>query len=688
MSDILIIGDAKGPLVAAVDWLSGAGHAVRRVAQGEAGLALMQQALPDLVMLDLPGAQGAALCRHFKTLPGVASVPVVMLVPAGDAVAKQQGFRAGASDFLVPPLSAEEVLSRVGAQVGLARVTRDLVALRHSQSFYQTLTQSSPVGIFRTDAQGVCQFVNPRWCEITGLSEQQAVGDRWNQHLVEADKPLVEAAWSATLKTGVPFDLEYRFLRPDGGTRWVHGQALAAHGEDGAVVGYIGTLTDVTERRIADAKLYGLNQQLQALFDAAVEVAIIATDPRGLITMFNSGAERMLGYSAAEMLGRSIAVLHREGDLAACARDLSQRLGRPVADVQVFVEFTRDGRSDIRNWVYMRKDGQGVQVSLALSAVRNEQRKTTGFLGMARDITEQLAAQHSLLQLNAELDTRVHERTAALQQSSQQLQGALDDLRRTQAQLVQSEKLAGLGSIVAAVAHELNTPIGNCVTVASTLQHKTEAFGDQVSAGALRRSQLDDYLHSAREGMQLLLRGLNRTHDLVANFKRVAVDQSSSQRRVFDLRQAVDDVAALMQPTLRTTPFQLHLSVPHKLMMDSFPGAVEQIVTNLVTNSLMHGFFGRELGNMWLQAEPLQEQGGQVRLLYRDDGVGMTPEVLSHIFDPFFTTALGLGGSGLGMSICYNLITGPLGGSITVASEPGQGSSFTLLLPLVAPVTV
>jgi PAS domain S-box-containing protein len=684
MGDILIVGSMQSQFASLADWLRAAGHEVRHAASGEEALAILLATPPDLVLVPqrLPGSSGAALCRQLKALAGVATVPVVLLLETADLDERQAGFQAGASDCLVPPLMAQEVLARINSQIRLVHASRDLAALRDSQSFYQSLSQASPVGIFRTDEQGVCVFVNERWCQITGLTPEQAVGDRWIRSLMEADRTPVEVGWGQTLKKQIPFDLEYRFVRPDGATCWVHGQAVPARDEAGAVVGYIGTLTDINERKLVDAKLSGLNQQLQALFDAAVEVAIIATDPQGRITLYNSGAQRMLGYTPQEIRGQSIAMLHRPGDLAACARELTQQLGRPVVDIQVFVEFTRNGRSDIRNWIYMRKDGRGVQVSLALSAVRNADGKVTGFLGMARDITEHMAAQESLMQLNTQLDSRVNERTRALQQSSQQLQAALDDLRRTQAQLVQSEKLAGLGSIVAAVAHELNTPIGNCVTVASALQDKTDSFGQQVAGGALRRSQLEDYLESAREGMQLLMRGLQRTHDLVSNFKRVAVDQSGSQRRQFDLKQAVGDVVALMLPTLRTTPHQLNMEVPAGLMMDSFPGAVEQIVNNLVNNSLLHGFAGRAQGVMLLSA---QRQGDRLRLDYRDDGVGMSPEVLRHIFDPFFTTALGKGGSGLGMSICYNLITGPLGGSIEVASVPGQGSSFTIVLPCIAP---
>ncbi len=224
--------------------------------------------------------------------------------------------------------------------------------------------------------------------------------------------------------------------------------------------------------------------------------------------------------------------------------------------------------------------------------------------------------------------------------------------------------------------------IGVGVTVASTMQGKTEAIQQHSAAGTLRRSQLEEYMQAQQEGMQLLLQALSRTGDLVANFKRVAVDQGSAQRRSFSLQRAVDDVAALTRASMRKAPYTLEIDVPEDLTMDSFPGAIEQVIINLCNNSIAHGFAGRDHGVMRVSA---RAEGETVQLVYTDDGKGMNAEVLRRIFDPFFTTALGKGGSGLGMAICYNLVTGPLGGSISVASEIGQGCRFTIILPRIAP---
>lgn len=443
------------------------------------------------------------------------------------------------------------------------------------------------------------------------------------------------------------------------------------------------SMVDVTQRKRAEAEVIQLNLRLQALLNAAQEVAIIATDADGLTTLFNQGAEKMFGYKASEILGRSPAIFHLEKEVSARAAELTEQLGRPIQGFETFIALTRDGGSEIRHWTYVRKDGKHLEVSLAVSSIRNEAGEIGGFLGVAIDVTKQLAAEGALILLNQQLDNRVQERTRALQTSTEQLQLALDHLHQTQHQLVQSEKLAALGKIVAAVAHELNTPLGNCLTVASTLHEKTRQFDRKINAGELRRSSLADYLLDSSTAMQLLLRGLERAVELVANFKQVAVDQSSAQRRQFSLKEIIGSVVALMNTSLQKKHYRIELDIPDALEMDSYPGSIEQVISNLINNSVLHGFEGRDHGLIRIVA---QADGDDVCLIYSDDGYGMSAEVQSRIFDPFFTTRMGTGGSGLGMSICYNLVRGPLGGSIDIESSLERGSTFTLLLPRIAPV--
>ncbi len=271
--------------------------------------------------------------------------------------------------------------------------------------------------------------------------------------------------------------------------------------------------------------------------------------------------------------------------------------------------------------------------------------------------------------LNNELEARVEARTKELQQAHEEL--------------IRSEKLAALGSLVAGVAHELNTPIGNSVTVASTLHDKTVEFADEVGEGTLRRSSLNAYLESARTASDLLLRSLSQARALVASFKQVAVDQTSDQRRRFDLREVVGEVLTTLSPTLRKTPFKVTMEIPEGIVMDSFPGPLGQVVSNFVNNAVLHAFEGRDHGHVELRASLADND--EVMLSVSDDGIGIPEENLRRIFDPFFTTKLGQGGSGLGLNIVYNIATRVLGGRVTVSSAVGNGATFTLRMPVSAP---
>nr|WP_315490740.1 ATP-binding protein [uncultured Rhodoferax sp.] len=301
------------------------------------------------------------------------------------------------------------------------------------------------------------------------------------------------------------------------------------------------------------------------------------------------------------------------------------------------------------------------------------------------DVTQQRKAEQEIRSMNLELELRVQARTEKLEIANQELSVALDSVRAMQTELVRSEKLAALGSLVAGVAHELNTPIGNSVTVGSTLQFQVDDLAQAFEKGELRRSTLQLYLENAQRGTDILMRALARASELIRSFKRVAVDQSSDQRRVFDLQTTLREVCLTLEPMYKNTPFDLTLALPDKVEMDSFPGALGQLVTNFVSNALQHGFEGRERGQMHVRAEASGVD--HVTLLFSDDGIGMTEETRNRVFDPFFTTKLGQGGSGLGMNIVYNIVHDVLGGSIHIASSPDAGTLITVRIPVRAPLS-
>ena len=262
--------------------------------------------------------------------------------------------------------------------------------------------------------------------------------------------------------------------------------------------------------------------------------------------------------------------------------------------------------------------------------------------------------------------------------SESEARTALARLQSAQEGLVQAEKMASLGRLVAGVAHELNTPIGNIVTVASTHQEMAMQFERQFADGSLTRSALSSFITDTAEGAVLMQRAAGRAAQLIQNFKQVAVDQTTDQLREFDLAAQMAEVLSVIAPELAKTPVTLVCDLEPGIAMRSYPGPLGQVVTNLVLNALRHGFDNGQAGTITVTA---YLHGGLVRVQVADTGRGIQPEHLGKIFDPFFTTKLGKGGTGLGLHISHNMVYGPLGGTIAVISAVGAGSSFTLLLP-------
>jgi signal transduction histidine kinase len=311
-------------------------------------------------------------------------------------------------------------------------------------------------------------------------------------------------------------------------------------------------------------------------------------------------------------------------------------------------------------------------------------RKTSdgGVIGFRLDISERKRAEKRLaeteMRVTAELEQKVKERTQDLLLANQNLEQALSELRGAQRQLVQSEKLASLGFLVAGVAHEINTPIGNALLVGTSLREEIEHFSEH-SSQRVTRSLLDKHVDFVTKGSDVLVSNLKRAGKLVQGFKQLAVDRATEQQRVFVLLEVIDEVLLAMGPTLRRSPYKLDIQVPADLKMKSYPGPLTQIIVNFINNALVHAFDGRTEGHMVLDASINQEN--QIEIVFSDDGCGMPEHVVKHVFDPFFTTKLGQGGNGLGMHIAYNIVTQLLGGTISVDTEIGRGTSWRLIFP-------
>jgi PAS domain S-box-containing protein len=403
------------------------------------------------------------------------------------------------------------------------------------------------------------------------------------------------------------------------------------------------------------------------LFEHSPMPLVLIGYPDNIIMEINRAWADQLGYDRDEVLGRDTTTVGIWIDLAQRNRIIEQLLQAaylPPEDVQL-----------------RHKDGRTLTFSLSASEFEAGQNRL--FIFNLYDVNHQRAIEQEIRDLNTQLEERVASRTTRLETANAELTRALTSLGTMQDELIRSEKMAALGSLVAGVAHELNTPIGNSLTVATTIEAHAETFETVIRSGQISRRQLGEFVQSVRDGSSILTRTLNRAAALVSSFKQVAVDQTSDTRRRFALRKTLEEILTTLDPIVRKTPHNFVLGEIDAIEMDSYPGALTQLINNFMNNSLLHGFEGRERGTMRLTACAVGAE--MVEIMFSDDGVGISEDNMSKVFDPFYTTKLGSGGSGLGMHIAYNLVSNLLGGTVRLSSQLGQGLTITVRIPRVAP---
>ncbi len=383
----------------------------------------------------------------------------------------------------------------------------------------------------------------------------------------------------------------------------------------------------------------------------AIPDAIMTFTADGRIRTFNAGAERMFGYRSEEVL----------------QQDINRLLPSLSTLIESLVAAEQAGETVPPSTVGTGLTQQGSVIDVEISIGVTEIEDIRYHAAVVRDISERVRVQRELERLNGSLRDQVQETEAALAR-----------LHEAQAQLVQAEKMASLGLLVAGVAHEINTPLGIAVTAASYLGDQAQGVAAALQSGGLKKSQLETAVKAFSEASEMILSNLRRAATLVQSFKQVAVDQGSEESRQIDLAEYCGEVLLSLQPRLRTTPHRVELDCPPGLMLHTTPGALSQIITNLVMNSLIHAWPEDQAGLMQIRIEAL---GEQLVVHYGDDGCGLAAEQLPLIFDPFYTTRRGDGGSGLGLHIVFNLVNQILGGSIQARSQPGAGLHFEIRLP-------
>ena len=288
--------------------------------------------------------------------------------------------------------------------------------------------------------------------------------------------------------------------------------------------------------------------------------------------------------------------------------------------------------------------------------------------------------QRQLVRVSDRLQAQLATVNQELGRRKAEAEEALDSLKAAQESLLQSEKLASLGALVGGVAHEINTPVGIALSCASHLADATRAMRKLFEADDIGVEDFERFMATALDTSGLILSNCERAAELIRSFKQVAVDRATSERREFDLGAYIRETLASLGPHLRQAGHTVSIDCPGGIAMTSYPGALSQVLSNFVMNSLLHGFDPDQIGEIRIQVE--QPNPAQVRITYSDTGKGIPDENLGRIFDPFFTTRRGTGGSGLGLHIVYNLVTGPLKGTVAVTSQAKGGTTFVTTLPL------
>ncbi|RIX47639.1 MAG: PAS domain S-box protein [Rhodocyclales bacterium GT-UBC] len=536
------------------------------------------------------------------------------------------------------------------------RTRRARNALASSEQNYREILGATHDAIFIQGIDGEILEVNDGVCRLYGYSSEevkQLTVARLSSNVPPFTQSDAERHFAEVRKKGAAV-FEWQSRHKDGSLFWV--EVALRQAQIGGQPRLIAAVRDIDQRRRAEIALRASEERYRLLLSHS-PVGIVHFDLQLNITYANERFAEILQVDQEKLLGVDMNQLRDQAPLAACRQATQGEQGY----------FEGEYRSML--------SGHTCWISFRTAPALDSDNRVMGGIGIVEDISSRVAAQQAVLKLNEELEKRVASRTNELVQANAEIKQAMK-------QLAQSERLAALGSLVAGVAHELNTPLGNANTVASSLRSRVAHLQSNFTDGILKRSLLENFIKESSDATALIERNIERAAELIQNFKQVAVDQTSIRRRQFDLAVATGELLATLRPRLKQTSHHLIVDIPPGILLDSFPGPLDQIITNFVINSLTHAFPPERSGTLSLAA---RQEGELVRIDYRDDGRGMTEQEASRAFDPFFTTRLGAGGSGLGLYITHNLATDVLGGHLTLDTAPGQGVHFSLLLPLQAP---
>lgn len=542
----------------------------------------------------------------------------------------------------------------VDADAAREAAVKALAEQRLAEESYRKLFESSVDGIYVTTPSGDLLDANPALARMMGYATPK--------DLIEGIKdvatnvylhPEARAQYQHLMqRDGMVREFEYQVQARDGSILWLSDSASAVRNDAGEVTRYEGVVRDITDQKRAEDAIAEGRRLLQQVIDT-VPAVINVKDKDLRYVLMNRYMAGIFGIEPHEALGRTTGdLMSRYG--AAKTDEHDKRVLSGVRELGFYEEEYKDSAGNMRQWLVNK---------LPLLDADGE---IENIVTVALDIGERKRGEQEM------------------RKAKDAAEAALRNLRETQNSLIEAEKLAALGRLVAGIAHEVNNPVGISLTVASALERKTAVFAGEVERGNLRRSSLNEYLDTSKDAAAQLVANLNRAAELITSFKQVAADRNYSDQRVFDLGDLTEQVVMSLRPGIRKHNLTLNVECQPGLSMNSYPGPYGQVLTNLFLNAVAHAFPDGKAGTIDIQVRASGKDN--VEIIFSDNGVGMSMDVRRRAFDPFFTTRRDQGGTGLGLHIVYSIVTTRLGGRLDLDSEPGGGTRIQMILPRAAPL--
>ena len=519
------------------------------------------------------------------------------------------------------------------------------------QPALQLIYDTAPIGLACLSPD--CRYlqINQRLTEICGISVEDHLG-RTVRDCVPGLADAVEGIVRSIMETGDPVTgIEVAGQRADQTEErfWItYWHPLRS--PRGDIVGINVAAEEITERKRAEAALLASERRFHTLADSIPQLVWMA-ETGGKIFWFNSRWHEYTGMPVEE-----IGSPDWQGILSPASLEEARSRWAQALETSSALEMELSLRG---------KDGQYRPFLTRAVPLRNAAGAVYRWIGTHIDISERKRSEQEI------------------RNARDSAEAALQNLRETQNYLIEAEKLAALGRLVAGVAHEVNTPIGTSLTVASSLARRTTEFTAEVAQGSLRRSSLNDFLKVTREASSQLVANLDHAAEMIQSFKQVDVDRNYSDQRTFDLGALTEQLAVGLRSGLRNQNLTLNVTCQPNLTINSYPGPYGQLLTNLFLNSVTHAFPDGSKGTIDIKVQAAGNDA--VDVLFSDDGCGMSLDVRRKAFDPFFTTRRDRGSTGLGLHIVHAIVTNYLGGRLHLDSEPGKGTKIRLVLPRAAP---